>query len=178
MINMKQKTKINMVIDITYDYKKIKEEELGFSISSLTKELLLTTCFFLKIKYDFLVSLLICTNYKIKNINKKFRNIDKATDVLSFPNIIYKKVAKINKKDIVDYTDKDTKQIYLGDIVISMDKCISQSKKYGHSLKREFSFLYVHSLLHLFGYDHIDKIEQKSMFDMQNKILNSVGINR
>lgn len=167
-----------MSIDIIYDYKKLNEKDLDFTISKLTKELLSKTCQIHKINYNFLVTLLICSNYRIKNINKKFRDIDKATDVLSFPNIIFENKYKINKKDIINYIDNDTKQIYLGDIIISMDKCILQSKKYGHSIKREFSFLFVHSLLHLLGYDHIDKDEEKEMFDMQDKILTSVGINR
>ena len=167
-----------MSIDIIYDYKKLNEKDLDFSISKLTKELLSKTCQIHKINYNFLVTLLICSNYRIKNINKKFRDIDKATDVLSFPNIIFENKYKINKKDIINYIDNDTKQIYLGDIIISMDKCISQSKKYGHSIKREFGFLFVHSLLHLLGYDHMDKDEEKEMFDMQDKILTSVGINR
>lgn len=167
-----------MSIDIIYDYKKLNEKDLDFSISKLTKELLSKTCQIHKINYNFLVTLLICSNYRIKNINKKFRDIDKATDVLSFPNIIFENKYKINKNDIINYIDNDTKQIYLGDIIISMDKCISQSKKYGHSIKREFSFLFVHSLLHLLGYDHMDKDEEKEMFDMQDKILTSVGINR
>ncbi len=167
-----------MSIDIIYDYKKLNEKDLDFTISKLTKELLSKTCQIHKINCNFLVTLLICSNYRIKNINKKFRDIDKATDVLSFPNIIFENKYKINKKDIINYIDNDTKQIYLGDIIISMDKCISQSKKYGHSIKREFSFLFVHSLLHLLGYDHMDKDEEKEMFNMQDKILTSVGINR
>lgn len=167
-----------MLIDINYDYKKLNESDIGFSISTITKDLLNETCKFHKINYDFLVSLLICSNFRIKNINKKFRNIDKATDVLSFPSIVFNHPAKINKKDIIKYTDNDTKQIYLGDIIISMDKCISQSKKYGHSLKREFSFLFVHSMLHLLGYDHIKNNDEKTMFDIQNKILTQAGINR
>lgn len=167
-----------MSIDIIYDYKKLNEIDLDFSISKLTKELLSQTCSMHRLNFDFLVSVLICSNYRIKNINKKFRNIDKATDVLSFPNIIFKNKAKIVKKDIANYIYNGTKLIYLGDIIISMDKCISQSKKYGHSIKREFSFLFVHSLLHLLGYDHMNKVEEKEMFDMQNKILTSVGINR
>lgn len=104
----------------------------------------------------FEASLIIVGKNKIKSINKQYRNIDKETDVISF--------AEIDSKD--DYFDN-----YLGDIFINVDKVKSQSKEYGHSLKREFCFLLVHGMLHLFGYDHMKKSDEKKMFLLQDRII-------
>jgi probable rRNA maturation factor len=123
----------------------------------------------LKIKQSFDISVVMTNNLKIKALNKKYRNINKATDVLSFP--IYSKVELKKLKASKDLLN-------LGDIVISYDKAIAQAKEYGHSLKREISFLFIHGLLHLLSYDHMNKKEEKIMFELQEKVLNSLGIRR
>ena len=95
------------------------------------------------------ISIAFVNNEKIKELNNKFRNINEVTDVLSFP------------------MDEEI----LGDIIISAERALSQSKDYGHSFKREICFLFVHGLLHLLGYDHLSKEEEKEMFSLQEKIL-------
>jgi probable rRNA maturation factor len=123
----------------------------------------------LKVGSSFEVSVLITTNQMIKKLNLKYRKLNKPTDVLSFP--------AYSKADLKKL--KASKQILnLGDIVISHQLAKQQALEYGHSLKREISFLFVHGLLHLLGYDHINKIEEKQMFKLQDKILNSLGIRR
>jgi probable rRNA maturation factor len=117
----------------------------------------------------------------IKKINKENRNINKITDVLSFPNIDFKKPSNFKryvKDDVYDVSilDMTTKTIFLGDVVMCYDKILYQSKMYDHSIKREYSFLLVHSLLHLLGYDHMDIKDERKMFKKQDEILDSLNI--
>lgn len=98
-------------------------------------------------------------NKKIKELNKEYRNIDKETDVISF--------ALEDEKEENIYLEKRM----LGDIYISVDKAKSQAHDYGHSLTREISFLAVHGLLHLLGYDHMNKNDEEIMFSKQELIL-------
>ena len=100
---------------------------------------------------------------EIRRINKKFRKIDKVTDVISF--------ALIDDKDLVQTNE-------LGDIFICVEKAIAQSEEYGHSKEREFAFLAVHGYLHLCGYDHQTPEEEKEMFSLQEEILTKAGITR
>ena len=113
----------------------------------------------LEIRDDFDLSLIIVGKTKIRNINKNYRNIDRVTDVISFAEI-----------DSDDY-DYLCDEVNLGDIFINVDKVYSQAKKYGHSIKREFVFLFIHGLLHLLGYDHMEKEDEKIMFALQDKII-------
>lgn len=112
---------------------------------------------------------------KIKQLNKEFRNVDRVTDVLSFPNL--------NKN--VDQTLKEFEQekdeegiLFLGDIVICKKVAYKQAKEYGHSKKREICFLALHGLLHLLGYDHIEKKDEKPMTKTANSILEKFGVER
>lgn len=108
----------------------------------------------------------------IRKINKQYRNIDKATDVLSFP--MFKKdelEEKIRKKDF-EFED------VLGDIVISIEKVAMQAKEYNHSFERELSYLLVHGFYHLMGYDHIKEEDKKIMRPKEEKILNDLKIVR
>lgn len=113
----------------------------------------------LDLKDGFNASLIIVGKNKIRSINRDYRNKDKETDVISFANI-----------DSVDYDYLDD-TINLGDIFINVDRVVSQAKKYKHSVKREFAFLFVHGLLHLFGYDHMNKKDEEKMFELQDRIV-------
>ncbi len=104
-------------------------------------------------------NVILTDNKEIKEINTKYRNINKETDVISF--------ALEDEKEENTFLNKRI----LGDIYISLDKAKSQSKEYGHSLIRELSFLSVHGLLHLLGYDHMKKEDEKIMFGKQELIL-------
>lgn len=123
----------------------------------------------LKLKGSYEVSVLIVDNKKIKQLNAKFRNKNYPTDVLSFPYLTSKEI----KSHKVSANPK-----LLGDIVISVQKAKSQSIEFNHSLKREMSFLFVHGLLHLLGYDHENKKMEKVMFTLQELILNQAEIRR
>lgn len=108
-------------------------------------------------------NIIIVDNKKIREINKTYRGIDRETDVISFALEDNKGNVKLEKR-------------ILGDIYISCDKAIDQAKEYGHSTLREFSFLSVHGLLHLLGYDHMNKEDEKIMFEKQELILNGKGL--
>ncbi len=104
------------------------------------------------------VSLTFVDNEEIRELNNRFRKIDKETDVLSFP--------LLSDFENID----DSNIVYLGDIVISVEKAISQADTYGHSLRREITFLIIHSMLHLLGYDHMEEDEEKEMIFKQKEI--------
>ena len=107
---------------------------------------------------------------EIHSINRQFRNIDSPTDVLSFPQLTFEEgeEADVNENG----------EIVLGDIIISIDRAKEQAREYGHSLERELAFLAVHSMLHLMGYDHMEKDEEEDMFRRQKEILIRAGIPR
>lgn len=116
------------------------------------------------------VSVSIVDNEEIRQINKQFRGIDRATDVLSFPLLSFEEGEK------PDCNEKD--EVLLGDIIISIERAREQAEEYGHSLKREIAFLTAHSMLHLLGYDHMEEGEEAEMFARQKDILNQAGIPR
>ena len=104
---------------------------------------------------------------QIKEYNNEYRNIDKSTDVLSFP---------LGEDGVYD-TNPETNNKMLGDIVISGEHAISQGELYGHGLRREIAYLTVHSMLHLLGYDHVDEgIEKAKMREKEETILTKLGL--
>ncbi len=114
------------------------------------------------------VSVTLVDNVVIRALNNHYRDIDRETDVLSFP-----------MKDEEGFvTNPDNDAILLGDIVISLEKAQSQAEEYGHSFRREVAFLLTHSLFHLLGYDHMTADEEKEMFSKQEKVLQKLGITR
>ena len=115
------------------------------------------------------ISVCFVDNDEIKKLNKKFRSIDKETDVLSFPMIEFNSQPK-------DFLIK--KNILLGDIIISLPKAFEQAKEYGHTIEREIAFLTAHGILHLLGYDHINSEDEKIMFDKQKTILARMNLKR
>lgn len=115
------------------------------------------------------VSVTLVDNEGIRQLNKEHRDIDRETDVLSFP---------LGDDDGYEI-DPDNDAIMLGDIVISLEKAAQQAQEYGHSYRREVAFLITHSLFHLLGYDHVNsEEEEKEMFGKQEKVLEKLGITR
>ena len=133
------------------------------------------------VKIPYQISLLFVDNEEIREINKENRNIDKVTDVLSFPMLDYEE-DKVFKDMYLNYefdeTFKDGDELVLGDIVLSLERALEQSKEYNHSFEREASYLVVHSVLHLLGYDHIEDDEKKIMRSEEEKILSKMNIVR
>ncbi len=113
---------------------------------------------------------------EIKDLNRENRNIDRVTDVLSFPTLDNVKGKIIDKKDFpLDY-DLDFKGVFIGSIVICTSVANNQAKEYGHSKEREFSFLVVHSLLHLLGYDHEQEEDRKEMRELEDIIMKKLNL--
>ena len=116
------------------------------------------------------ISISFVDNKYIHKINKKYRDVDRETDVISF--------AFLDDDENRDNTLHSKGIVPLGDIYISVDKAKEQAENYGHSLERELSFLYVHGLLHLLGYDHQNEEQEKEMFALQEEILQKLGVTR
>lgn len=127
------------------------------------------------------VSLVFVDNNEIKEINSDTRGIDRETDVLSFPMLDYED-KKVFKEMYLDYkfapSDFDGDELVFGDIVLSLEKALEQSKEYNHSYEREASYLVVHSVLHLLGYDHMEEEDKKTMRIREEEILNKLNITR
>jgi len=165
---------------IVYDNLLGYEIDVGEPVEVLTKRLLETVCDELKCEYESECSLIITTKEDIKELNNEHRNVDAVTDVLSFPAIDFTKPCDYDIIDENDYSmfNPETGHLMLGDIVICADKVYSQAEEYGHSVKREFSFLIVHSILHLFGFDHMEDEERLLMELKQREILDLLKITR
>lgn len=134
-----------------------------------------------KCPYEVQLNVLVTDNHGIREYNREHRGIDKETDVLSFPNLVFALQGvfeDINEEDEADYFDPETGELILGDIIISADKVKEQAQSYGHSLKREFAFLVAHSMYHLCGYDHVEETDAACMERKQEELLNMLGITR
>ena len=129
--------------------------------------------------YEAEVNLLLTMNDEIQEMNRNFREIDRPTDVLSFPMIDYEEAGIFDfLEDALDAFHPESGELMLGDIVISKEKVISQAEEYGHSIEREYAFLIAHSMLHLFGYDHMEEEERIEMEQKQKEILEQLQIVR
>lgn len=134
------------------------------------------------------VSVTLVDNEKIREINNEFRNIDKETDVLSFPILEFEQGylqlnngecrKKIDVKFKEDFDYNENHELLLGDIIVSIDKALEQAEEYGHSFERELAFLICHSMFHLMGYDHMDKEDEKIMQYKQETVLEKLGYTR
>ncbi|MCI8273704.1 MAG: rRNA maturation RNase YbeY [Clostridia bacterium] len=118
------------------------------------------------------ISITLTNPKNIHKINKECRNVDKETDVLSFPMFEKEEIETITQKSKIEKED------ILGDIVISIEKVKEQAKEYGHSFERELAYMIVHGFYHLIGYDHIEEDEKKEMRAKEEVILNKLGIKR
>lgn len=136
---------------------------------------------------DSAVSVVFLSNRAIARLNNDFRGINKATDVLSFPLDLERPASfpspfmndSLTEMDFAQPDGADSEISWLlGELFISIEKADRQADEYGHSLRRELAFLFLHGLLHLLGFDHQSKTQEKQMFAYQNEILKEVGINR
>lgn len=119
-----------------------------------------------------LVSITLTNPKNIRELNKEYRNIDKSTDVLSFPMFEKEEINKMVKENKWEYND------ILGDMVISIEQVQIQAEEYGHSFERELSYMVVHSFYHLMGYDHIKEEDKQVMRPKEEYVLNKLGITR
>ena len=151
-------------------------EKIGFKYRKLIKKIYQKAVELTNNSLDNLsVSLSFVDEKEIQKLNKQFREVDKATDVLSFPLLDIKYPQKIS--DFEEDVSPDG-ILYLGDVVICPSVAKRQAKYYNHSKKREISFLALHGLLHVLGYDHIEKEDEEIMMAESEKILQSLNIKR
>jgi len=131
--------------------------------------------------YEAAVEVTLVDSGEIRSANRQFRQIDRPTDVLSFPMLEYKvpgDFSFLEHEENIGCFDCDTGELMLGDILISAEQVRVQAQEYGHSEKRELAFLTAHSMLHLFGYDHMEEKERLRMEKMQDEILDELRIHR
>ena len=130
--------------------------------------------------YETTVNLLLTDRNGIREYNREYRDLDKETDVLSFPNIPFIKAGDFTvvEEDEAAYFDPDSGELVLGDIILSADHVAAQAQEHGHSLLREFAFLTAHSMFHLCGYDHMTPQEAAIMERKQEEVLEQLKITR
>lgn len=157
-------------VEVSFDF---DPEELGAKVIDFCLE-------YMEFPYEAEVNLTLTDNAGIHAINKEFREIDRPTDVLSFPMLSYETPGDFSflENESDDDFDPDTGEALLGDIVISVDKVKEQAESYNHSEMREYAFLIVHSMLHLFGFDHMEADEAAVMEEKQREILAGLQIFR
>ncbi len=132
------------------------------------------------VKVPCMISVCLCDDEQIREINRQHRSIDRSTDVLSFPSVTYPsdRTAAACEALLKNEYDVDTGACFLGDLFISVPHIQAQAAQYGHSELREAVYLLVHGICHLMGYDHIDAAEKEKMRNMEEKILSAVNIQR
>lgn len=152
---------------------------LPLSCEELASKVIDASLDYVECPYDAEVNLLLTMNNEIHQMNLDFRQIDRPTDVLSFPMVDYEEAGNFDFLEEADeYFHPESGELMLGDIVISKEKVVSQAEEYGHSLEREYAFLIAHSMLHLFGYDHMEEDERIVMEAKQKEILEKLEIFR
>ncbi len=154
-----------MKISIRNQQKKLQVTK---DLRDLIKKVLKNGLSYMEFDTNSEISILLVDNEEIHQLNKLHRGIDRPTDVLSFPMFEYDEDGEIDM-DECDFGENG--EILLGDIVISLERAKEQAEEYGHSFEREVGFLTAHSLLHLLGYDHMEKDEETEMFELQEEIL-------
>ena len=155
--------------------------EVPESLLEAIKEVILFTLKDQGVEEEAEISMLLVDNDAIKEMNKEYRNIDKETDVLSFPMISYEegrvfRDEYLNHQFGPEYYDGEA--LLLGDVVLSMEKANEQALEFGHSLKREACYLTIHSILHLLGYDHMTDMDKQRMREAEERILHALDISR
>ena len=122
------------------------------------------------------INVLVTNDRGIQAINKAYRDIDKPTDVFSFPMFSFD--AGALPEEWSDFVDPETELCPLGDMAISLERAIAQAREFGHTSRREVGYLTIHSMLHLLGYDHMEKDDEEEMFRLQDELLDGFDIKR
>lgn len=146
----------NMKINMTFDSFTLQK----YAVSSVIKKCIAATLEAEGVRTPCEINVLITNDTGIRAINNASRDIDKATDVLSFP--MFQLEAGQPPEDWEPYIDPETGLCPLGDMAISLERAVAQAKEFGHSVRREVGYLTIHSMLHLLGYDHLDEGPQKA----------------
>ena len=166
-----------MTVEVIYE----TEDRLPFAAEPLLTEVIDEVLKKEACPFDAQVSVSFVDDEEIRNRNRDFRQLDRVTDVLSFPLVPFRIPADfrfLEEGEEQDCCDPDTGELCLGDIVINTARVRQQAEEYGHSLRRETAFLTAHSMLHLLGYDHMTEEEAAVMENKQEAVLQELGITR
>ncbi len=165
-----------MTVRIDYE----AETELPAPYTEIINDVVEAALDYEKCPYEAEVNVVLTGNEEIREINRRFRQVDMPTDVLSFPSLEYGTPSDFEhvEEDFADCFNPESGELMLGDVMISVDKVLEQAEKYGHSPARELAFLTAHSMLHLCGYDHMEDEERLLMEKKQEEILQSRGYTR
>nr|WP_317427971.1 rRNA maturation RNase YbeY [uncultured Blautia sp.] len=164
-----------MTLNIEMEY----EKALDFDYEALANQVAEEALDFEACPYETEINLVLTGEDEIQAANREFRDMDRVTDVLSFPMVEYDTPGDFSHAEEDDSCfNPDTGELMLGDIMICIPRMQEQAVNYGHGEVREFGFLIAHSMLHLMGYDHMTPEEAKVMEEKQEKILENLGITR
>lgn len=165
---------------MTFYFEKEADATFDFDCEEILNQVIECVLTMEKCPYETQVNVLLTDLNGIWEYNRTYRQIDRPTDVLSFPNISFETVSdfSIVEQSSEDYFDPDTGELILGDIILCADKIKEQALDFGHSEKREFAFLVAHSMLHLCGYDHMTSEEASVMEEKQRIIMDTLHISR
>lgn len=158
-----------------------KEVDLSFEIEyeKIAEEVIKAALDYVNCPYECEVNILLTDNEGIRNTNNEMRNIDAATDVLSFPMIDFPLEGDFSAvENDISLFNADSGELLLGDIMISLERVKEQALEFNHSITREYAFLIAHSMLHLSGYDHMEDGKRIRMERMQEEILQQIGYTR
>ncbi len=156
------------------------EDEFSFSLEETAQKVCEAVLEMENCPFDAEVSLVVTDAEEVHRLNKEFREIDRTTDVLSFPGVDFEEPGDFSLADETPeyYVNPENEALMLGDIVINAQRVHEQANEYGHSERREYAFLIAHSMLHLCGYDHMTPEEAAEMEARQTRVLDSLGITR
>ena len=151
-----------------------------FDYAALTRRVIEGALDYIECPYETELNVLFTDNESIREINLENRNLDAPTDVLAFPFGEFPVPGCFDslEEEQPDVFHPDTGELMLGDIVISVERVISQAEEYGHSVERELGFLLAHSILHLCGYDHMEEEERVVMEEKQRQIMEALKLYR
>lgn len=156
------------------------DKEFPFSVQDIVEKVAEAVLDMENCPYEVCINVLLTDNEGIRDCNREYRQIDKETDVLSFPAVTFQQAGdfSIAEGAEADCFDLTSGELILGDIMISVDRIVAQAEAYGHSQLREFAFLVAHSMFHLCGYDHMTEKEAALMNQKQEAVLQQLNITR
>jgi len=164
---------------MTFHFEYEVEKKFPFDYEALIKRVVEQVLDYEKCPYEVEVNIVITDDEEIRQVNEEYREIDRATDVLSFPMVSYDTpgdFSKVEEDEMLFHPE--TGELMLGDIMLSIDKVYAQAEEYGHSIERELGFLVAHSMLHLCGYDHMEEEERAVMEEKQRGIMDLLQLYR
>lgn len=165
---------------MTIYFENESSQSFPFDLKEQAENVISFVCDHEKCPYEVEVSVTMVEKETIRQMNATHREVDRVTDVLSFPMMEYDVPGRFEGHafEASITISPESEELVLGDIVLCSEVIQEQAKEFGHSQLREFSFLIVHSMLHLFGYDHMEEEEREQMETLQREIMDQMGISR